>query len=230
MYQNKIPIKNWAEEDRPREKLYLNGKGSLSNAELLAILIASGYKNNSALSVAKEILSNSDNDLKQLGRNSIADLVKYKGIGVAKAINIVAAMEIGRRSLLSKSKNKARILSSEDAFNCVSGTMTDLDHEQFKTIYLNRNNAILKIETISIGGVSGTVVDPKVVYKKALENNSSSIILIHNHPSGNLKPSEADLQITDKLVKAGANLDIKVLDHLIIGDREYYSFADEGLI
>jgi len=202
----------------------------LSNAELLAILISSGYKNNSALSVAKEILATTENDLKLLGKKSISDLLKYKGIGIAKAIHIVAALEIGKRSLSTKTSNKARILSSQDAFNCVNGTMTDLDHEQFRTIYLNRNNVILKIETISIGGVSGTVVDPKIVYKKALENNSSSIILIHNHPSGNLKPSEADLQITDKLVKAGANLDIKVLDHLIIGDRDYYSFADEGLI
>ncbi len=229
-YQKSLSIKEWAEEDKPREKLLLKGKAALSDAELIAILIGSGTREISAVELAKQILAGFDQDLNILGRATISDLIKYKGIGEAKAITIAAALELGRRRQQTQVREKPRITSSGDAYQCVAGTMEDLGHEIFKVLMLNRNNKVTKIETISIGGIAGTVVDPKVVFKKAIEAQASSIILCHNHPSGNLKPSQADLSLTKKLVAAGKTLEVNVLDHLIISDEGYFSFLDEGLI
>ncbi len=230
MYHNHLSIKKWAEEDRPREKISLKGHATLSTAELLSIIIGSGYKNVSALDLAQQILRTHDNSIRKLARLSIADLCKFKGIGEVKASMIIAALELGRRRQSDKGITKAKIASSLDAFALLNAEMSDLNHEEFKAIMLNRNNQVLKIETISVGGIAGTVVDPKIVFKKALDLNASSVILIHNHPSGNLNPSKADIDITSKLVNAGTHLDISVLDHLIIADGRYYSFADEGRI
>lgn len=229
-YKKSLSIKEWAEEDRPREKMLLKGRNALSEAELVAILLGMGAAGLSAVDLAKQILSEYSNDLNDLGKASIKDLMKFKGIGEAKAITIAAALELGRRRQVTAIKEKPRITSSQDAYNCIYASMEDLNHEVFKILLLNRNNKVTKIETISIGGVAGTVVDPKVIFKKALDEQSSSIILSHNHPSGNLKPSQADIDITKKLVKAGKTLEINVLDHLIISEKGYYSFLDEGLI
>lgn len=228
MYQNKFPINQWAEEDRPREKLVLKGKSSLSNAEILAIIIGSGNKKLTAVDLSKQILSHYKDDLQTLGKSSVKELQRFSGIGEAKAIAIVAALELGRRRQITNIKTKPKIVTSQDAYKCLKGTMEDLDHEVFKIILLNRGNRVMKIEVISIGGVSGTVVDPKVIFKKALEVQASSIILSHNHPSGNLTPSQADLSVTKRLIQAGDTMDIKVLDHIIISEKGYYSFADEG--
>ena len=230
MYKNRISIKEWAEEDRPREKLLSKGSSSLGNAELLAIILGGGYQNNSAVALARQILLANNNCLNTLARRNVRDLIKFKGVGLVKASTIIAALELGRRKQNADFTKKDRITSSEDAFNFLYPQMADLVHEEFKVLLLNRNNAVLSMETISIGGISGTVVDPKIVFKKALENNSSSIILSHNHPSGNLSPSQADIDITAKLVRAGNNLDIKVLDHIIIAEDKYYSFSDNGRI
>ncbi len=229
-YKKTFSIKQWAEEDKPREKMLLKGHNALSDAELVAILIGSGTGGISAVDLAKQILSQFSNDLNDLGRASIKDLMKFKGIGEAKAITIAAALELGRRRQATQIKEKPKITSSQDAYNCVYASMEDLPHEVFKILLLNRNNRVTRIETISVGGVAGTVVDPKVIFKKALDEQASSIILTHNHPSGNLKPSQADIDITKKLVKAGSTLEINVLDHLIISDKGYFSFLDEGLI
>ncbi len=229
-YKKTLSIKEWAEEDKPREKMLLKGKGSLSDAELVAILLGSGTGGVSAVDLAKEVLATYQNDLSKLGKVSIKDLMKFKGIGEAKAVTIAAALELGRRRQTTQVKEKPKITSSHDAYLCVHALMEDLPHEVFKIILLNRNNRVTKIDTISSGGVAGTVVDPKVIFKKALDEQASSIILTHNHPSGNLKPSQADLNITKKLVAAGKTLDINVLDHLIISENGYYSFLDEGLI
>ena len=210
--------------------MLLKGRASLSDAELIAILIGSGTGGISAVELAKLILSGFNQDLNALGRATIKDLINYKGIGEAKAITIVAALELGRRRQQTQVKEKPKITSSGDAYNCVYGTMEDLGHEVIKVLMLNRNNSGTKIETVSIGGVAGTVVDPKIVFKKALDAQASSIILCHNHPSGNLKPSQADLDLTKRLCAAGKTLDVNVLDHLIISDQGYFSFLDEGLV
>ena len=228
MYKNNFPINKWAEEDRPREKLALKGRASLTNAEILAIIIGSGTKSLTAVALSKQVLDHYQNDLKRLSKASVKDLKRFKGIGEARAISIVAALELGRRSQLTNIIDKPKLSSSQDAYNCLRGTMADLDHEVFKIILLNRANRVIKIEVISVGGVSGTVVDPKVIFKKAIEVQASSIILAHNHPSGNLKPSQADLSITKRLVKAGETMDIRVLDHIIVSEKGYYSFADEN--
>ena len=225
-----ITIKNWADQDRPREKMLLHGRQALSDAELVAILIGSGSRSVSAVELSKQILSRYDNDLNALGRLTIEDLQKFKGIGEAKAISILAALELGRRKQLTAVKEKPQITTSKDAYNCVYTSMEDLNYEVFKILMLNRNNKVTRIETISTGGVAGTVVDPKIIFKKAIDGYASSLILCHNHPSGNLKPSLADINITKKLVAAGQTLEIKILDHLIISDKGYYSFRDEGLI
>lgn len=229
-YKKTFGIKQWAEEDKPREKMLLKGRNALSDAELIAILIGSGTGGISAVDLSKQILSQYDNDLNGLARSSIKDLMKFKGIGEAKAITIAAALELGRRRQATQIKDKPKITSSQDAYNCIYASMEDLQHEVFKILLLNRNNRVTRIETISVGGVAGTVVDPKVIFKKALDEQASSIILSHNHPSGNLQPSSQDLQVTKKLVQAGKTMEINVLDHLIISDKGYYSFLDEGLI
>jgi DNA repair protein RadC len=225
-----LKILNWAEEDRPREKLLLKGRAALSDAELIGILIGSGTRSMSAVDLSKHILNSTGNDLNELARLNVKDLQKFKGIGEAKAISIISALELGRRRKESEPVKKAKITSSEDIYNLMKPNLMDLSHEEFWVILLNRANHVLKKVQISSGGVSGTVADPKLIFKTALENLASSIILVHNHPSGNLKPSEADDSLTKKLKYAGALLDIPVLDHIIFTNNKYFSFADENKI
>ena len=230
-YENThLNIKSWAEEDRPREKLLIKGKAALSDAELLGILIATGIQNMTAIDIAKVILQSVNNDLNQLARLSVKDLAKFKGIGEAKAITIVSALELGRRKKNTEKTERPRIRCSADAFEVLKPYLTDLQHEEFWVILLNRANDVMKCERVSIGGVSGTVADPKMIFKVALEHLASGIILSHNHPSGNLSPSQVDKDLTQKLRAGGQHLDIPVLDHLIFTDKKYFSFADEGML
>jgi len=222
-------IRSWAEDDRPREKLLLKGKAALSDAELIAILIASGNTEETAVDLSKRILASLDNQLSELGKLGVKDLMKFKGIGEAKAITIIAALELGRRRKDSEPEKRIRISDSRSAYDVIYPYLADLHHEEFWVLFLNRANQVIGKDRISQGGVSGTTVDPKVVFKLAVQYPASAIILCHNHPSGQLKPSQADLQLTRKLKEAGNSLDIPVLDHLIIGEREYYSFVDEGV-
>ncbi len=231
IYQiNNLPITSWAEEDKPREKLLTRGKQHLSDAELIAILLGSGSREETAVGLAQKILKMQENNLHELGKCSLNELMKFKGIGEAKAITIIAAMELGRRRQLSNIKERPQIRSSRDAFDLIAPMLMDLQHEEFWILMLNRSNRVVSRECISTGGVSGTVVDAKIVFRKALAVLASSIILCHNHPSGNLKPSQADISLTKKLKRAGENLDISVLDHLIVSERGFYSFADEGMM
>jgi DNA repair protein RadC len=229
-YTNHVPIKSWAEDDRPREKLKLKGKNALSDAELLAILLGTGNRNESAVELAKWVLKDLNESLAELSRLSITDLMKYNGIGEAKAITILAALEFGKRRNEAVVMAKDKIGNSRDAFEIFKSKMGDRPYEEFWIILLNKANKVIRSCTISEGGVSGTVVDPKKIFKIALDHHSSSIILGHNHPSGNIQPSEADRKITKKLKDAGNMLDVSVLDHIIIGDDRYYSFADEGMM
>lgn len=223
-----LSIKSWAEEDRPREKLLHKGKAALSDAELLAILLGSGSKDESAVGLAQKILHSVGQNLNELGRRSIAELQTFKGVGPAKAIAIAAATELGRRRQMSRLADKPQISSSRSAFEAIAPTIVDLQYEEFWILNLNRANRVMSKTKISSGGVAGTVVDAKIVFRRALHAEASSIILCHNHPSGSLRPSEADLELTKKLVAAGKAVDITVLDHLIVSDQGYYSFADEG--
>jgi DNA repair protein RadC len=225
-----LGIKSWAQEDRPREKLLLKGKASLSEAELIGILIGSGTPSLSAVDLAKLILNGSGNSLNELARLSIKDLIQFKGIGEAKAISIVAALELGRRRKETETTKKPKISSSSDAFELLKPELLDLNHEEFWILLLNRSNHVIKKQLISSGGVSGTVADPKLIFKAALEELASSIILVHNHPSSNLKPSEQDIKLTKKMTEAGKVLEIPVLDHLIFTNDAYFSFADEGIL
>ena len=229
MEQNKTSIKQWAEEDRPREKLLLKGKSVLSEAELIGILIGSGTRTLTAVDLAKQILHSVDNNLNLLAKLSVNDLKKFKGIGEAKAINIVSALELGRRRKESDQPKIIKITSSKSAYDIMKPYLQDVPHEEFWVLLLNRANQLLKPVVISQGGVSGTVADPKIIFKVALESLASSIILVHNHPSGNLKPSQTDLNLTKKLKEAGRILEIPVLDHLIYTDSSYFSMADEGI-
>jgi DNA repair protein RadC len=222
-------ILSWAEEDRPREKLLLKGKAVLSDAELIAILIGSGTRELSAVDLSKLILQSVNNNLNELAKLSINDLMKFKGIGDAKAISIAAALELGRRRKESESLKKQKITSSADVYEAIRPYLMDLQHEQFWIILLNRANEVIRPQQISIGGVSGTVADPKMIFKAAIEHLASAIILVHNHPSGNLTPSQADKELTKKVKEGGQTLDIPVLDHLIFSDNGYFSFADEGI-
>jgi DNA repair protein RadC len=225
-----LTIKNWSPEDRPREKLLLKGKSALSDAELIAILLGTGTTTASAVELAKKILQSNQHDLHALASQSIKDLTRIKGIGEAKAITIVAAMELGRRRKDLEVHDKPKITGSKDVFELLKGDLQDIPHEEFWIILLNRANRVTKKVQISQGGVAGTVADPKIIFKAALEELSSGIILAHNHPSGNLTASQADIELTKKL-KAGAKLlEMQVLDHVIIGGQKYFSFADEGLI
>ncbi len=227
--KNILTIKAWAEEDRPREKMLNKGKQSLSDAELLAILLGSGSREETAVGLAQRVLKSVENNLNELGKRSLPELMRFKGIGEAKAISIAAALELGRRRQLSEIIDRPQVKSSKDAFNFIAPVLLDLDHEEFWILLLNRANRIISRQKISAGGVSGTVVDAKIIFRTTLEiAPASSIILCHNHPSGNLRPSQADIDITRKLKKAGETLDIAVLDHLIIAGTGYYSFADEG--
>lgn len=225
----KLNIKQWAEEDRPREKLLLKGKSALSNAELLGILIGSGTRELNAVDLAKMILEQSNNDLNKIARLSVQDLKKFKGIGDARAINIVSALELGRRRT---SDNIAvdKITKASDVYEYMKPELADLTHEEFWLLLLNRANCIIKKQPISQGGVSGTVADPKLIFNHALSHLASSVILVHNHPSGNTKPSEADKRLTKQLAEAGKLLEIAVLDHIIFTDNSYFSFADENLL
>jgi len=222
-----LKILSWAEEDRPREKLILKGKESLSDAELMAILLGSGTVSLSAVDVAKLVLNGCNNSLNDLAKLNIKDLQKFKGIGEAKAITIISALELGRRRKEAGKSKREKITCASDAFDIMKPHLLDLQHEEFWIILLNRSNDVIKKVFISSGGVAGTVADPKMIYKHALEHLASAIILVHNHPSGNLKPSEADISLTRKLKQAGSFLEIPVLDHLIFTDHGYYSFADE---
>lgn len=229
-YPEKLGIKLWAEADRPREKLMLNGRRHLTEAELIAILIGSGSRTESAVELSKRILASCDNDLDALGRLSLKELCSFKGVGEAKAISIVAALELGRRRKETGRREVPQIGSSTDAFKLLQPLFADLNHEEFWILMLNQANCMIGKHLVSKGGMAGTVADPKIIFKMALEQNAASIILAHNHPSGNLKPSNEDLMITKKLVAAGKMLDLYVLDHLIMTNKGYYSFGDEGLI
>lgn len=225
-----IKISQLAEEDRPREKLLLKGKGALSDAELIAILIGSGTPSISAVDLSKNILASVHHDLGQLSRLSIQDLKKFKGIGEAKAVAIVAALELGRRRNISEPQKKARITCSSDIYNLMKPDLLDEPLEHFFVVLLSRSNQVMRKVRISQGGTAGTVVDSKVVFKVALEHLAQSIILVHNHPSGNLKPSTQDIALTQRLVKSGQELDLPILDHVIFADSGYFSFADEAML
>lgn len=225
-----LTIKSWAEDDRPREKLVSKGRQSLSDAELLAILLASGNKNETAVQLAQRILNASNNSINQLAKLQLNDLKKFKGVGEAKAVTVLAALEIGRRRTDLVDEEKTKIQSSKNAYSIFKSKLSDLPHEEFWVIYLSRNNSVIKTECVSRGGISGTVVDIRLIIKPAIECLASSIILAHNHPSGNLKPSHQDISLTKKTKEACALLDILVQDHLIIGEQAYYSFADEGIL
>ncbi len=223
-------IKDWSDDDKPREKLVQKGRAALSNAELIAILIGSGTKNETAVALSKKILSSANNNLNELGKVSIKQLMKFKGIGEAKAVSIAAAMEIGRRRQNEKALLKEQISESRAVFNLLQHLIADLPHEEFWIVYLNNSNKVIHKAQLSKGGITGTLVDIRLVMKQALEFGAVSLVLVHNHPSGTLKPSEADKKITKKLQKASEALDIRVLDHVIIAQNNYYSFADNNLI
>ena len=232
MHEKKAPfsIKNWSQNDRPREKLLNKGKTILSDSELLAILIGSGNRNESAVALCKRICASVDHNLQALSKLSAEQLMNFKGIGEAKAITIVAALELGKRSGIVAIQGPVKIASSVSVFNLLRLDIGALPHEEFWVIFLNNSNIVLQKIQISKGGITGTLVDVRLVLKKALELNATGIILAHNHPSGGLNPSVADKQLTKKLQKAAEQLDIKVLDHLIITEHEYVSFADENLL
>ncbi|MEO6454851.1 MAG: DNA repair protein RadC [Ginsengibacter sp.] len=223
-------IKNWAIDDRPREKLFTKGPAALSDSELLAILINTGNKNKSAVELAKDILSLGKNNLNELGKLSVKDLMKIKGIGEAKAITVSAALELGRRRQASLSLLKSVIKSSHDIAEYLRITLKDNQSEVFAVVFLNKANKINNFEIISRGGITGTVADPRVILKKALESDATSLVLCHNHPSGNLKPSKADEELTIKIKEAAKYFDIRVMDHIIVSEDGYYSFSDEGLL
>ena len=223
-------IKNWSQDDQPREKLRDKGKAALSDAELVAILIGSGSRNESAVDLCKRILASVDNNLNELGKLSLKQLMAFKGVGEAKAITIAAAMELGRRRRGEEALVKMKITSSVSVFELMQPLIGELPHEEFWIIYLNNSNKVIQKQQLSKGGITGTLVDVRLVLKMALELGATGIILTHNHPSGTLKPSEADKQITQKLKRAGESLDVKVLDHLIITEKAYFSFADENLL
>jgi len=223
-------IKHWANDDKPREKMVQKVKSILSDSKLIAILIGSGSRNESAVELSKRILASVDNNLNELGKLSIKQLMQFKGIGEAKAVTIAAALEIGRRRRGEEAQKITKISSSKDVFELMQPSMGELPHEEFWIVYLNNSNKVMHSAQLSKGGITGTLVDVRLVMKQALELGTVALILAHNHPSGGLKPSEADKQITQKLKNAAAALDIKVLDHLIITQKDYFSFADENIL
>lgn len=225
-----FPITEWNEDDRPREKLLLKGRLALSDAELIAILIGSGSPNESAVSLSKRILAEAENNLNELGKFSISDLTRFKGIGPAKAVSIIAAMELGRRRRAGEAIERRKIGSSRTVFDYFQPIIGELSHEEFWILYLNNANKILKSDRLSQGGITGTFVDVRVVFKEALQVGAVSLILAHNHPSGTLKPSEPDIRLTKQFKAAGEILNIKILDHLIVTEKSYFSFADENLL
>lgn len=223
-------IKNWAADDRPREKLLAKGKLALSHSELLAILIGSGSADENALTLARVIMNSCKQDLTELSKMGVDRLCKYKGIGKVKALVIEAALELGRRRQESVFQEKQVIIESRQAYEVIRLKMQDLGHEEFWILYLNRANKIMSVEKISKGGITGTVADPRLIFGRALDIKACGVILVHNHPSGSTRPSNQDLELTKKLKSAGQLLDIQVMDHLIVTEDTYYSFADEGLL
>ena len=223
-------IKSWAIDDRPREKMLSKGAAALSNSELIAILINSGSKDKSAVALAKEILQKGKDNINELGKLSLKELQEIKGIGKAKAITIAAALELGRRRETAPFLNKPVISSSDQLAKYLQQQLKDYTHEVFALVFLNQANKINKFEIISSGGITGTVADPRIILKKALDEKATSIILCHNHPSGNLQPSRADENLTQKIKDAAILLDIKLLDHIIVSEEGFYSFADDGML
>jgi DNA repair protein RadC len=228
--ERRLSISSWAEEDRPREKLILKGRHALTDSELIAILIGSGNKKESAVDLSKRILETSGNDLSLLGKLEIHDLMQFNGIGEAKAISIIAALELGRRRKDTERKDLIKITSSKTAYSNFISHFEDLNHEEFWILYLNRANKIISTEKLSMGSLTGTVVEIKSIFKKGIEKLASGIIIAHNHPSGNLQPSQQDIDLTKKIKETGKLMDITLLDHLIITDTHYFSFADEGIL
>jgi len=226
----KFTIKSWALDDRPREKLLAKGKSSLSDAELIAILIGSGNREESAVGLAKRILKSVDGNLNTLSKLSVEKLMEFKGIGEAKAISIITALEIGKRKQFEQSLIKPKIGSSAAVFNIMQPIIGELQHEEFWVLYLNNSNTVVAKEQSSKGGLTATIVDIRLLFKRALELASVAIIVCHNHPSGKLQPSKADKDLTQKIKNAGVTLDVKILDHLIITEKNYFSFADEGIL
>jgi len=229
-HQGRTPIKQWSDADKPREKLMLKGKDSLSDAELIAILIGSGNRTESAVELSRRVLHSVSDNLTELSRLSLADLMKFQGIGEAKAITIIAALELGKRRRSAEILQRKSIRSSKEAFECIYAQASDLGYEKFWIILLDQAQQIIRIHEISEGGITGTVADPKKIFRLALETGATNLILCHNHPSGQLRPSQADTQLTEKIYSAGKLLDINVLDHIIVGHDNYYSFADNGLM
>ena len=229
-YKPSFPIKQWSEDDRPREKLLLKGKNALSHAELIAILINSGNREESAVALSQRILASVAINLNELGKLSVKDLMKFKGIGEAKATTILAALELGRRHRGEEALEKKKITSSSSVFELMQPIIGELPHEEFWIVYLNNSNKVLQKIQLSKGGITGTLVDVRLVLKTALQIGAIGLILTHNHPSGTLVPSQADKNITQKLKIASESIDIKVLDHLIITEKAYFSFADENLL
>lgn len=226
--ENKLSIKYWSDDDRPREKLLQKGTAALSDAELTAILLGSGNRDESAVALSKRLLNSVSNNLNELGKQTVNDLQKHKGIGEAKALTIVAALEIGRRRKIAEVLQKEQVTSSKDAFALMQPVLSDLPYEEFWVILLNRGNRIIEKIKLSQGGISGTVIDVRLILKFAIEKLASSIILCHNHPSGNIQPSHSDNTVTHKLKEACKHLDVNLIDHIIIGENNYYSFADDG--
>ena len=226
----KLSIKNWAVEDRPREKMLKHGFAALSDAELIAILIGSGNRDESAVELSRRMLSDFKNELDRLGNATVDRLMQYKGMGEAKTINVLAALELGKRRQLSRKNKRHKINCSEDVFSLMAIDLTGLLHEEFWVLFLDRANHVIDRTRVSQGGISGTVIDVRIILKQAIEKLASSIILVHNHPSGNLTPSQADLDITKKASEAAKLIDIKVIDHLIVAGDEFMSFADDGFI
>lgn len=228
-YKN-LTIKEWSVEDRPREKLLKKGVFSLSDAELLAIIIGSGTRDESAVELCKRILFNTQQSLNILGKLNIDDLLKYKGIGQVKAVSILAALELGRRRKVTEVAESLKIQTSNDVFDIFHPLLADLPHEEFWILLLNRANKVILTQKVSQGGISGTITDIRIIMRLALDKLASSIVLCHNHPSGNKNPSEADIVITSKIKESGKIMDIALLDHIIIAETNYFSFADEGLL
>lgn len=227
-YKERLAIKAWAEDDRPREKFLNKGRSALSDAELIAILIGSGNRQESAVDLSKRILNSVADNLIQLARLSLDDLMQFKGVGEAKAISIATALELGKRRNLAEALERKSVRSSNDAYQVLQPHIGDLPHEEFWVLYLNNHNKLIRSVCISKGGITGTVVDVRQVFNLALREQATSLILGHNHPSGNTKPSQADLNLTRKFIEGGKTLDIAVLDHLIVTEKAYYSFRDEG--
>lgn len=227
----KLSIKAWAEDDRPREKLVLKGRSSLSDAELIAILLGTGSRTESAVDLAKRVLQSGDNSLEKLAKKSVAELKNFSGMGEAKALAIIAALELGKRRISIPVDNTSmKITASSDAYRIIRPELDELPHEEFYIMILNRSNIVTRKEQVSRGGMNSTVVDPKIVFKTALSHGATGIILAHNHPSGAVKPSEQDIRLTKKLREGAEVLDIALLDHIIVGANTYFSFADEGLV